>query len=358
MLRNTISLGIFVSLAALTGCGDSTTNADAAAVTEAGTVDSGPVTAGDGGTRRDAGGASTGGTCAAPSAFSGDSYTGNLGGGAGSLELGCNSTMNPRPQDVVAITVPGTGSQEVFVSLANPGTSETLDTVMELRTDCATDNIDTCNDDAVPGSELRSASGILANGGDTIYAVVTLYGGDLGMGETSGPFELTVETAAPTPPTFTSATVTRLAAAGENGGTQFVFSINGADAGQDADIQFQFLNAAGDPVDLLATAGEQVGPFIIGFDDQPAPATLTNALSTIELDPTLVGSVVSARVRLADPFQTSGEFQTVTVTIEAGTDGGTPAGDAGTVASDAAVEADAAVESDAGVPADAAAENG
>lgn len=77
-------------------------------------------------------------------------------------------------QVVIAITIAGdVANQIVQVSTLNDGTDE-IDTILDFRTECGTEGV--CFDD-VDGT-LFSRGTIIANGGDTVFALISGYGAD------------------------------------------------------------------------------------------------------------------------------------------------------------------------------------
>ena len=178
-------------------------------------------------------------------------------------------------QLVVAITVPGAEANQVIqVSTENDGT-EDFDTILDLRTECATEGV--CFDDTA--ESLRSTGTIIADGGSTVFALVSGFGeGDQGIVEvtvevlgTAGgvgdPCDETVcapglvcnatsvcETAEP--PVLTAAEVVRYDNVGADMDTELAIGVIGTDANADVvSFNFTFLDAAGDDFDF-ADSGE------------------------------------------------------------------------------------------------------
>lgn len=177
------------------------------------------------------------------------------------LDLGpqCGPDVDPAPpQQVVAYTVPGTGRVGIELSLVNDDTLANFDTLVQMRTACGEappEDSRTCFDD-VRRSEPRSRGAVFANGGDTVYLVVTGNGEpDLGrVSEGSWKLELYAENA--TTPALTGGAL-RIRQ------TYLEGTLTGTDAGSDArDVRLVFYRAdetivdidadgVGDPTDRL-----------------------------------------------------------------------------------------------------------
>lgn len=132
-----------------------------------------------------------------------------IGGPAGTLPMPM-CTGAPAPQAVVTFTVPGTGTRAVELSLVNSGTDTRFDTVVGVRRDrcvplSVTEPLDACFDDAVAGREPRSRGTILAEGGDTIFVVVTGYGTMFDGRSDEGIAQLDIGVGGAAAPTLTSA---------------------------------------------------------------------------------------------------------------------------------------------------------
>lgn len=88
----------------------------------------------------------------------------------------CGNEEAPRfaPQEVVAYTVPGSGEIGVSFTLDTAGTASDFAAVLQVRTDCETIPPSSACYGAVDRQPtLPAAGGILANGGDVIYFIVT-----------------------------------------------------------------------------------------------------------------------------------------------------------------------------------------
>lgn len=153
------------------------------------------------------------------------------------------------PQVVVEYHVAGTGSQRVDFTMVNAGTTRTIDTVVQVRTACTTVPPDafpfTCFDDSST-TELRSSGSVVANGGDTLFFLLTGYTDTTAMGYTDrGPLQIDfTQTAGPHAPTLTTVAA------------YYLFAATGVDAtGGDVDgdargLLLQPLDATGTAVDL------------------------------------------------------------------------------------------------------------
>lgn len=173
----------------------------------------------------------------------------DLGFQCGNLEA-----MRWAPQEVVEYVVPGTGAMQVTASLLNAGTPTSFDTLLQIRRDrCQSIPADfppSCFDDA--GMDARSEAVVSAEGGDTLYIVVTGYAETPFEGFVDrGPAELSITAVPHARPSITSAQA-------YFADTDAVFDIEGMDLDGDA---------AGAFVTLLDSAGESVGGQLAGFFD-------------------------------------------------------------------------------------------
>ena len=258
-----ISLSTFLAFG-LVACGSN----GGKSATDAGmTGDGGTMTMTDsGGGGTDAGMTSDSGptgtalpTCASPAALTGEigtpaTYTVDTTTGAeGAIDLvTCgNVEGSPRaPQAVVAYTVPGTGALAVNFTTVLSGTDDTFDTVVQVRTDCATAPEDgfppTCFDDAdYDGGELRSAGGFMTTGGETVFFVLTGYTDTPAEGFTDrGALSIEITARANVAPVLTEADVRVV-------GSDIEFEVTGSDADMDAEgVLVRFLDGDGMPIDI------------------------------------------------------------------------------------------------------------
>lgn len=256
----------------------------------------------DAGRRGDGGPPSSLGTCAAPRAFmvmpdqmltiTGDTTDGP----AGPLELGaCGEQVAAfrGPQDVLAIRIGGTGERAVRLSLRQENTSVTFDTLLQARSVCTTaPERDRCFDDV--GLDVRSEGGVMVNGGDTLYVVVTAADTD------NERYELLVESTTNAAPTLTAASFVRV------GDASSEIVVSGADTNSNiVGVGFQLLDAAGAPISIAGVgAPADVGPFFVPFEPSISTATFSNVLLTGEgsMFAPPIGAAVSARIFVNDFF--------------------------------------------------------
>lgn len=113
-------------------------------------------------------------------------------------------------QEVVEYHVPGTGPVGIEFSAINAVTPMNFNTVIQVRTEC--DVVPdqsfppTCLDDAT-ATDPRSRGAVMAEGGDTIYFIVTGYSDPepIRMQIDEGPIQVTFTPRVNTPPTLTAA---------------------------------------------------------------------------------------------------------------------------------------------------------
>lgn len=141
-------------------------------------------------------------------------------------------------QEAIEFHVPGSGPVAVRFDTTLGITAPELNTVVQVRNDCRRIPVDrfpaTCFDDANE-IEWRSAGGVLANGGDVLYFIVTGYSDPPAewMTITEGPIQIDFVVTASAPPTLSAGTI-RLV------GDDVQIAISGSDA--DADVQGVALN--------------------------------------------------------------------------------------------------------------------
>lgn len=193
-------------------------------------------------------------------------------------------------QDVVAVTIPGTGMVNVSFD-TRTGTGEETDTFVQVRTTCATipGPLHTCFDDT--DEDVRSSGAFVAAGGSTVFLVVS--------SAPSSTYELTVQTeGANAAPTLTAGTAVRI------GSERFRINLTGGDADSNATGYYlELLNAAGTPISFSETE-TFVGPVAVGFDEAPTTATFTNQASVLVGSARIpaFGRAVSVRVSVVDRF--------------------------------------------------------
>ena len=280
-MQTKTSIAFLAVVLALAGCDGSSPADPDAGPTD---TDSGMTGTPDAGTR-DSGPAPAEGCDAARAITLTDgeqTITGNTTGMGTGEALGEDCGGQPAPQEVLALTVPGTGTKDVVFIMAE---STGFDTVVQLRTGaCETAAEAQCFDDVSFDNPL-SAGAFLAEGGSTVYLLVTGYGAtDAGAWS----MDVTVEDA--TAPTLTGGEALRVDA------DRYEIFVDGGDAEG---------NAVGIRFSLLDAEGEVVG---IDFDDDDAPIPDTDG--TPEMDEFEIGftddlegqtTFTRALVRLADP---------------------------------------------------------
>ena len=256
----------------------------------------------DTGRRGDGGPPSSLGTCAAPRDFMVMpdqmlTVTGNTTDGpVGPLDLGaCGEQVaaSRGAQDVLAIRIVGSGQRAVRLSLRQTGTDVTFDTLLQARSVCnAAPENDRCFDDV--GLDLRSEGGVMVDGGDTLFVVVTSAEND------SGAYELLVESTTNAAPTLTAASFVRI------GDQSSEIVVGGADTDANiVGIGFQLLDAGGMPISIAGVgAPANLGPFFVPFEPSISTATFTNVLLTGEgsMFAPPIGTAVSARIFVSDFF--------------------------------------------------------
>jgi len=217
-------------------------------------------------------------------------------GPVGPLELGaCGEQVaaSRGPQDVLAIRIGGTGERAVRVSLRQAGTAVTFDTLLQARSVCTrAPERDRCFDNV--GLDLRSEGGVMVNGGDTLFVVVTSADND------NGPYELLVASTTNAAPTLTAASFVRV------GDASSEIVVGGADTDSNVlGIGFQLLDAAGTPISVSgAGAPANVGPFFVPFEPSISTATFSDVLLSGEgsMFAPPIGAAVSARIFVNDFF--------------------------------------------------------
>jgi hypothetical protein len=285
MRTKTFGMTSFLAaLLALAGC-------DGNSETDAGmTGDDGGMTEFDAGMtpEEDAGG-NNGGGCDEPRevtlTMGEQEVTGDTGGAPDDLlELSEGCGEGGAGQELLALTLPGSGRMSVAMSLLNDAT-EDFDSVIEVRTaacESATDAV--CFDDAVPGFIALSAGSVFAEGGDTIYVVVSGYGaGD------EGAYQLDIEVKPESLPVVTDLDVVRV------GDERIDFRVTGSDAGSDAvGMLVTFLDAAGDVVTFEGEEQTYVG-FEVNLD---GVMTFTNELGRLDISSAFADLATATQVRV------------------------------------------------------------
>ena len=249
------------------------------------------------------------GTCEAPLTLAGVEGTVTIEADttdapAGVLELGaaCGGpgAGDRPPQSVVAYVVPGTGPVGIRFSTATGETLTNFDTLVEVRRSCgmapAVDFPPSCFND-VSFEDVRADGSLLAEGGETLYFVVT--GVTESMAEDAidrGPFTLEVAAEPNTAPTLTGGVVRTI-------GERTEVLASGTDADENLlGISITFLDGDGAAVDLDGDRAPDPD-LLNAFDAAPVAADY-DAVSTlgfirygdgaIALSDRLVGLGVSA----------------------------------------------------------------
>ena len=296
------------------GCGGGSGGAE-----DGGPPDAGPAgDAGADGGAADAPSYVTLPTCASPRVVMGTlgaaTITGDTTDGPpGPRDLGtaCGNVEALRwaPQEIIEYHVPGVGSVGVSMTLIDPGTPATFDTVLQVRTDCMLvpepGPVPTCFDDTA--DDARSTGGFAAAGGDVVYLVVTGYAETPVMGATDrGPYTLQIEARTNALPEITGGEVRVI-------GSRAEIELSGADPDGDV-IAFtaEFLDAGGDPVDLSGDGSVDGGDRVTaGFaDDLTGMTAFTSVVRYADLGTAITTSLaVTARVRAIDEvFAMGGSF--------------------------------------------------
>lgn len=129
------------------------------------------------------------------------------------LGLECGNPVARRwaAEEIIEYHVPGTGPVGVTFTTQNMGTDESFNTLVQVRTACATipapSASPTCFDD-VSGTDARTTGGVQVMGGDTIYLVVTGYSdpAPVTMTVDTGRVRIDIVSNPNTAPTLTAAT--------------------------------------------------------------------------------------------------------------------------------------------------------
>lgn len=299
MLKNTY---VMVLLALLAGCDGGSDN-DAGPIDGGGTDDAGM----DGGGGGDDAGRDAGmqGACDARDVdltLGEQQITGDTTGRASDVTLSADCGMAPSPQEILALTVPGTGRHSIELSTQNDDTM--FDTVLEVRTaGCGDDTDAQCFDDV--GFDTRSAGVVFADGGDVVHVIVT------GFDEAEeGPWALDVNVMPESLPAITALDAVRV------GDSHIDFTVSGTDAGGDAaGIAIQFLDAAGAPV---VVDGEM--EFLEGFRlTADGMMTFTNLPVRLDISgfATELAAITRANVQIIDNVGSRSPAMEVTIRMAA-----------------------------------------
>lgn len=225
-------------------------------------------------------------TCETPRAVTltvgANTVMGDTGGGAyGPLDLvNCGSTSATRsPQEVIALTIPGTAPLGLEFDFQQAGTATTFDMIAQFRTGgcttAPTTRDGTCFDDdsTVTPTDRRPKGRLLVMGGTTVHMIVAGYNTAL---TSAGPWEASVRLVTINPPTLTTASIRRRADQGPT------VTVTGGDVDSDAaGISYQFLDGDGNPVPVRADDPTSIGPFTANFDIAQTGTSFTDATVTL-----------------------------------------------------------------------------
>lgn len=175
-------------------------------------------------------------------------------------------------QEVIEFHVPGDGPVAIDVDTTGEGTLLQLNSVVQVRRDCATAPTGTfpptCFDD-VSEDELRGRGSVAASGGDVLYFYVTGFSDPPAeqMAVDEGPIQVDFFVRANAAPTLTAGFV-RLA---EN---DVMIGATGMDADSDlAGIALNFLGPDGELLDIWGDGAATMDGDVIVVTYNPAPTT-------------------------------------------------------------------------------------
>lgn len=231
--------------------------------------------------------------------------TGNTTGMGTGVDLGDECAGEPTPQEILALTVPGTGTKTVTFDLAVGTTA--FDTVVQVRPNSCESLTDAvCFDDVVYPDESRSAGHFIAEGGSTVHLIVTGYSfPDEPLEQGRWTMEIDVRDSAPAV-TFTGGEAARI------GGERYELSIDGGDADGDAiGVLFTLLDAAGEEIAYEGIA-EIEWPFEESVEGQ---TTFEDAMIIVEHAGFLEATTAATQVRVAvyDRFGFTSEPMTLSI---------------------------------------------
>lgn len=308
-VRTLFATGLAGILATLTACGDD----DGMVVPDAGPgeTDSGPIMIDAG---RDAGPPVVG-ACDAVREVTGEMGVTTLTGDTSMIdtrardlgpECGNPDAARFAPQEIIAYTVPGTGMTGIRFSTDHAGTEAEFAVVVQVRETCETipSGPRTCFNPA--DGALHPSGAFMAEGGSTVYFVVTGYSEPpTGILE-EGTWELTIETVDNAAPTITAAQAALLA-------ESFELHVAGMDDGSASGYSGTFLDASGAGVDFNEDGTPDVvgGAFLndvsgmtsfVGYDRYPSVRELFTEAGVTQME-----------VRVVDDFGLESDPLTVTV---------------------------------------------
>jgi hypothetical protein len=243
-------------------------------------------------------------TAGAPSVVMGDMSRGV----PGPIDLGEDCFGGPEvmpadrlPQDVVAVTIPGSGMVNVAFDLTSDSAQAGL---VQVRSTCATvpSPLHTCFTNGTAMGAANSGA-FVAMGGSTVFLVVST--------QPASTYELTIQTVATNAaPTLTAGTAVRV------GRDTFRLNLTGGDTDSNVTgYRLELLNAAGMPISLSETE-TRLGPIELEFDEVPTMATFMNQASTLNGSGRVpvIGRAVSARVSVVDRFGLTSAPLTIAIT--------------------------------------------
>jgi hypothetical protein len=187
------------------------------------------------------------------------------------MGLACNNpdpALRWAPQEVIEVVVPGSGPLAVELDTAVGVTPLDINTVLQVRRDCrlipeGPRVPPTCFHDS-RGIEWRSRGGVMANGGETLYVLVTAYSSPppAWMTRESGPIQVDVRVRANTAPLLDVAVVNLM------GDDTYIHAF-GSDPDRDVrGVSLAFLDSLGRVLDLWGdgAASEDDDVILLDFD--------------------------------------------------------------------------------------------
>ncbi len=218
--------------------------------------------------------------CVSPIAVTGEIGTSTVSGDTSMVEarprdLGgdCGNASAARfaPQEVIAYTVPGSGEVGVAFTLDTAGTDENFAAVVQVRGAC--DEIPpaagTCYGAQENQPGIPASGGVLANGGDVIYFVVTGWAEAMAPATASGPWQMDITAGPNEAPTLVGGQLSdvggslevTLSTMDDSGATTYRLELQGAD-GMGVDINDDGMVNEGDW--LIGGFNEESAPAFVG----------------------------------------------------------------------------------------------
>lgn len=190
------------------------------------------------------------------------------------LGLSCGNTEGAvrwARQEVIELSVPGTGPVAIDVDATGPGTPIDFNTVIQVRRDCAVapEGVfpPTCFDD-VTTDEIRSRGAFTAMGGETVYLYVTGYSDPPAeqVAVDEGPIQIDISMRANNAPTLTAGFM-RLAE------DDVLVGVTATDDDADlAGIAMNFLGPDGELLDIFGDGSATLEGDALVLNFQPAPS--------------------------------------------------------------------------------------